>query len=46
MVFLTVVAHTEPVGGPITHIYLFYNAAEASGDAGYAESFEYLTSYN
>lgn len=40
---LTVVAHSKPVDGPITDIYHPYNAAEASGDAEYAESFEYLT---
>lgn len=43
MVFLTVVAHTKLVNGPITQIYLLYNAAEVSGDAEYVESFEYLT---
>lgn len=43
MVFLTVIAHSKPVNGPITYIYLLYNAAKASKDAGQAELFEYLT---
>lgn len=37
MMFLTAAAHTEPAQGPITHIYLLYNAA------GDAESFEHST---